>query len=429
MIIYQVLPRLWGRGKLSDWQDPAFAHLRSLGCDAVWYTGIIRHSAGKPYVKGTAGSPYSIVDYRDVNPYLADNPAERMKEFEGLVARTHAAGLRVFIDFVPNHVSPDCRDVPVHPWCDFDWTDTRKVDYSRREAWDDMLAIALFWASKGVDGFRCDMVELVPPEFLSWLIRSVREAFPGFIFIGEAYEKGNYFRFIRELGFDYLYDKSGFYDITREILCHGRSASALTANWQWQGPVQGSMLNFLENHDEQRLASPFFAGSPARGYAALAYGALFGEASFMIYAGQELGETAAGGYEGRTSIFDFTTVPTLSHLWSHISEGRRLPPAEARVLARYKAILAYAGKFRGLRNWDLCYCQAASGGFNPSRHSAFARFDGSRAWVVLCNFSPEPAAAEINIPDELRALCAPFARLSGSLSLSAAPFDAAVLKL
>ena len=427
MIIYQVLPRLWGTGRFSDWQEPAFAHVRSLGCDAVWYTGILRHSMDRPYVKGTAGSPYSIVAYHDVNPYLADNPDRRMEEFEALVSRTHAAGLRVFIDFVPNHVSPDCTDVPVHPYCDFDWTDTRKIDYSRREAWDAMLEIALFWAGKGVDGLRCDMVELVPPEFLSWLIRSVKEKYPSFVFVGEAYEKSNYYRYVQELGFDYLYDKSGFYDITRGILCNGWSASALTSNWQWLGGIQGNMLNFLENHDEQRLASPSFAGSPAKGYAALAYGALFGEASFMIYAGQELGETAADGHDGRTSIFDFAAVPTLQHLWVKLSSGKRLPAAESRVLARYKAILTYEGKFRGLRNWDLCYCQES--GFNPDRHQAFARFDGLHAWVVLCNFSSVPASVDIRIPDELRALSAPFAGHPESVKLSAAPFDAAVVKI
>ena len=427
MTVYQVLPRLWGTGKFSDWQEPAFAHVRSLGCDAVWYTGVIRHSMDRPYVKGNAGSPYSIVDYHDVNPYLADDPARRMEEFGELAARTHAAGLKVILDYVPNHVSPDCKDVPVHPYCDFDWTDTRKIDSSRREAWDAMLEIALFWAGKGVDGLRCDMVELVPPEFLAWLIRAVKERHPSFVFIGEAYEKGNYFRYVQELGFDLLYDKSGFYDITRGILCTGLSASALTSNWQWLGTIQGSMLNFLENHDEQRLASPFFAGSPAKGYAALAYGALFGEASFMIYAGQELGEAAADGHEGRTSIFDFATVPALQHLWARLYSGKRLTVAESRVLARYKAILAYVAKFRGLRNWDLCYCQGP--GFNPDRHQAFARFDGRRAWVVLCNFSAEPAAVDIAIPDELRALSAPFARLAGPVSLSAPPFDAAVLEL
>ena len=127
-VIYQVLPRFWGKGKFSDWDSKTFSYLKSLNVSAVWYTGVIRHASGRPYVKGDPGSPYSIEDYHDVNPYLADVPERRMEEFRKLVARTHKAGLKVIIDYIPNHVSPDCNDLPKCDWCDYDWTDTRKVD-------------------------------------------------------------------------------------------------------------------------------------------------------------------------------------------------------------------------------------------------------------------------------------------------------------
>ena len=402
MIIYQVLPRLWGKGKFSDWQAPSFKHLRSLCVDAVWYTGVIRHSTGKPYVKGNIGSPYSIVDYYDVNPYLADEPERRMEEFKELLERSRKAGLKVIIDYVPNHVSPDCKNVPVHDFFDYDWEDTLKIDYSKRETWDIMLEIALFWASLGVDGFRCDMVELVPQEFLKWLISSVKKAYPSFIFIGEAYEKSNYYKFIRELGFDYLYDKSGFYDIVRDVICGGRSVRELSFNWQELGSLQGNMLNFLENHDEQRIASSAFAGFPQKAYAALTFGALFNNASFMLYAGQELGESAENGADGRTSIFDLVSVPTLKHLTDSFNTGKRLPMKESRVLSRYKKILSYARKFEGLFNWDLCYCQLQGSGFNPDRHFAFLRYGPKGAWLVFCNFSDEDASVNIIIPEELK---------------------------
>ena len=76
-------------------------YLRSLGVDYVWYTGIPRHATGKPFVKGDPGSPYAISDWMDVNPYLACDPAERMAEFSSLVGRTHAAGLKLLVDYVP----------------------------------------------------------------------------------------------------------------------------------------------------------------------------------------------------------------------------------------------------------------------------------------------------------------------------------------
>ena len=145
MLIYQVLTRLWRSGKMSGFDQASFDYLRSLGVSHVWYTGIIRHSAGRPYVKGNIGSPYSIIDYYDVNPYLADNPDSRMLEFEDLVRRTHEAGLKVIIDFVPNHVSPEYSDghggIKTLHRCDYDWTDTDKIDYDSADNWDRLLAI------------------------------------------------------------------------------------------------------------------------------------------------------------------------------------------------------------------------------------------------------------------------------------------------
>lgn len=435
MLIYQVLPRLWAKGKFSDWQAPSFRHLRSLGVDVVWFTGIIRHSTGKAYVKGNIGSPYSIVDYYDVNPYLADRHERRVEEFKELIERSHKAGLKVIIDYVPNHVSPDCKNVPVHDFYDYDWKDTLKIDYSNSETWNIMLEIALFWASQGVDGFRCDMVELVPPEFLKYLISSVKKTYPSFVFIGEVYEKSNYRKFIRELGFDYLYDKSGFYDIVRDIMCAGRSSSELSRNWQELGDLQGNMLNFLENHDEQRIASSAFAGSPQKAYAALTFGALFNNASFMLYAGQELGESAENEANGRTSIFDLVSVPTLKHLTDNFKTAKRLPIKELRVLSRYKKILSYARKFEGFFNWDLCYCQPGGRGFNPDRHFVFLRYGAKGACLVFCNFSDEPATAAVVIPEELkqRLACTLSKRVASEIdepiSISAKAWDASLFPI
>ena len=111
-IIYQVLPRLWGNGKFSSIDAGSFQYWKGLGADYIWYTGIIRHASagsGEKVVKGEAGSPYAITDYYDVNPYMADVPERRMEEFEDLVKRTHEAGLKVLMDFVPNHVAREYK--------------------------------------------------------------------------------------------------------------------------------------------------------------------------------------------------------------------------------------------------------------------------------------------------------------------------------
>ena len=395
MTVYQVLTRLWGSGKFSAFDSRSLAYLNQLGVTHVWYTGVLRHSSGKNYVKGNIGSPYSIVDYYDVNPYLADNEDKRMDEFERLVKRTHKAGMKVLIDLIPNHVSPDYSDshggIPTLGRYDYDWSDTDKIDFSNTRAWTALEDIVSFWCSKGVDGFRCDMVELVPLPFFSRMIGHVRASYPDTIFIGECYDVRNYEPYIRYGHFDYLYDKSGLYDTLRGIIAGYRSAMDISYNWQYLGSLQPHMLNFLENHDEQRLASPYFAGSPQNAYCALAVSALFYPAPFMLYFGQEVGEDAADGPSGRTSIFDETR---------HLRPYGRRSAAQNEVLKRYREVLSLSKEFDGASNYDLCYCQDRSAGFDPSVHFAFLRYSSDKALLVVCNFSSKAASLTVTIPPQ-----------------------------
>ncbi|MBP5373676.1 MAG: alpha-amylase [Bacteroidales bacterium] len=452
-IVYQLLPRLVGKGKFSSIDAGYLQGLRQMGVDTVWYTGIIRHatSSSEKVVKGDAGSPYAITDYYDVNPYLADNPDNRMKEFEQLLERTHQAGLRLLIDFVPNHVAREYRSrvrpsigendntavhwdsendffyypgeqlrlpVPCGGYSEFparasgnaftsspginDWWETVKLNYCdfHTHTWDKMFDIVNFWARKGVDGFRCDMVELVPPDFFKWLIGRIKVDFPQLIFVAEVYQKERYREYVQDVGFDLLYDKSGLYDILRAVSCSGASAREISWNWQSLGDLQPNMLNFLENHDEQRIASDFFAGSAQAGYAALAVSLLLNTAPFMLYFGQEAGERGMqaegfSGLDGRTSIFDWCRVPAVDALY-----GGKLDEDARSVLERYKEVLALActPAFREGRTFDLCYCQEPAY-FNPDRHFAWLRSDGNRSWLIVSNFGPK-ADISVRIPQE-----------------------------
>ena len=442
-LIYQLLPRLWGNGRFSGIDQASLDYMKdTLGMDWVWCTGVIRHatrlgSEPQKVVKGDAGSPYAITDYYDVNPYLADDPAARMQEFQALVDRIHAAGLKVIIDYVPNHVArenvnfgtDDDKSVHWAPENDFyyypsealrlpveahgyeefparasgnaftsapgvnDWYETVKLNYgdTHTKTWDKMLDIVLFWAAKGVDGFRCDMVELVPPPFMTWLIASVKKKYPEVKFIAEVYEKDKYRLYAEHVGFDWLYDKSGLYDTLRAVCCEGASARGITGCWQSLGELQPRMLNFLENHDEQRLASDFFCGKPEAGYAALAVSLLMNDAPFMLYFGQECGERGMqaegfSGRDGRTSIFDRCKVPALEKPDKH-------------VLARYSDILFWSKNpaFASGKSFDLCYCQGPS--FNPDRHFAFLRAEGFTAYLVVANFGKEQEIT-VTIPSE-----------------------------
>ena len=441
-LIYQVLPRLWGNGKFSGADAESLSYWKSLGASYIWYTGVIRHASKHPLqpskvVKGDAGSPYAITDYYDVNPYLAYVPDNRMQEFLELVERTHEAGLKVIIDFVPNHVArenvnfgkedntgvhwdaendfyyypgePLVLPVEVEGYSENpakasgnaftpapginDWWETVRLNYCdfHTRTWDKMLDIVRFWAGKGVDGFRCDMVEMVPQEFMKWLIGQIKREFPHIIFIAEVYQKDKYGLYINDVGFDLLYDKSGFYDTLRAVTCSGESARRISWDWQFLGDLQPRMLNFLENHDEQRIASDFFCGSPQAAYAALAVSLLWNTAPFMLYFGEEIGERGMqaegfSGLDGRTSIFDWCKVPSFEN------------PDKA-VLARYREILALAktAPFAQGRSFDLCYCQ--DGAFNPDRHFAFLRSDGKQTFLVAANFGPQ-ADLTLRIPPE-----------------------------
>lgn len=426
IIIYQVITRLWGPGRFSSWNKSSLSYLRTLGVDYVWYTGVPRHASGKDFVKGNPGSPYSISDWMDVNPYLADKPERRMEEFEALVSRTHEAGLKVMLDFIPNHTAPDyVGGICSYDWHDGDWTDTRKNDWTDGRTEKELLNVLRFWASKGVDGFRCDMVELVPQEALARMIAAVKEEYPSLIFVAEAYNMDNYRTYVEKVGFDLLYDKSGLYDTLRAIDCRNLSTKNITSNWLRLSDLQPRMLNFLENHDEQRIASPWYDGSPQKAYAALTVAMLFNTASFMLYFGQEVGENAAEGHEGRTSIFEWSKPEAIGQLYNHAHSRRKLPSPYVEVLAKYRSLLKLSREtvFAAGKTWDLCYCNMLSPGFDPDRHFVFARYDDSKAYVVACNFSNYPARISVNIPVELH----PYFP-QHTINLSVPAWDSAIVK-
>ena len=254
-----------------------------------------------------------------------------------------------------------------------------------------MLDVLKFWAGKGVDGFRCDMVELVTADFFRWAFAQVRHSFPGTFFIAEVYDKNNYHRY-SVAGFDYLYDKSGFYDALRETCAGNRPAYWLTQEWQFLGDLQPHMLNFLENHDEQRVASDFFLGNGRKALAPLAVSMLFNTAPFMIYFGQEYGERGMleegySGRDGRTSIFDYCSLSGEKDEW---------------LYGRYKQLtaLAVSPLFAEGKTYDLMWLNPASDRFDPAHQFAFMRGHDGKGALVVANFDDRPVDVRINISDD-----------------------------
>ncbi len=523
IIVYQIFTRVFGNRnqtnksngslaengstKLNDIDEKVLRQIKEMGVTHVWYTGIIRHATTTDYsaygipqqnpevVKGKAGSPYAITDYYDVDPDLAEDPQERMAEFEALIERTHKAGMKVVLDFVPNHVARqyqsicapagvkglgedddvnmhfsthnnfyycwgqplDLSDVlpsniPEHgsptrslspkgrgkdslsPEEDVytevpakatgndqfscrpnrnDWYETVKLNYGidycdaggRSEhfdpipdTWNKMTDILLFWAAKGIDAFRCDMAEMVPAAFWAWATDKVKFLYPDKAFIGEVYDPAQYRNYIAA-GFDYLYDKVGMYDCMRDVICGRRPASDITQQWQATDDIRDHMLYFLENHDEQRVASDFFAGDGRRGLPGHLVSVLLKRNPYMLYAGQEFGERGMecegfSGKDGRTTIFDYWSVGST---WRGYFERRKLKKEERALSSDYQKILQMANGEKAVREgetFDLMYV-------NPQladKQYSFLRKAEEELLIIVANFADNAAEIELVIP-------------------------------
>lgn len=301
-----------------------------------------------------------------------------------------------------------------------DWYETIKLNYGIDyfnsafahfnpipDTWQKMRDILLFWASKKVDAFRCDMAEMVPVEFWSWVIPEVKKQYPELLFIAEVYDPNQYHRFIEEGQFDFLYDKVGLYDTLKDIIQGKTPASAITNCWQNLNGLEKKMLNFLENHDEQRIASDFFATCPEKAIPAMTVATCMNTNPIMIYFGQELGEKGMdeegfSGKDGRTTIFDYWGIKSLQE-WlykAHYNE-KLLPSSTRKIYHFYQQLLNLCGQEAALYEglfFDLMYANLNHDCFDAHQTYVFLRKHKNELLLVIAHFGEDEKEIAINIP-------------------------------
>ncbi|MCG8370119.1 MAG: alpha-amylase family glycosyl hydrolase [Proteobacteria bacterium] len=532
-VVYQVWTRLFGNktttnepwgtieengvGKFRDFTNEALRGIRELGVSHIWFTGVPHHAVVRDYtaygisnddpdvVKGRAGSPYAVKDYYNVNPDLAVDPAKRLEEFDALIERTHAAGMKVVIDIVPNHVArryesisrPDgvedfgagddtsvewardnnfyyivgedfeLPDFPEHyeplggedhPLADghfeespakwtgngasvakpdfMDWFETVKINHGVRpdgsyafdrlpdgargwsneehvafwadkdvpDSWIKYRQITEYWLARGVDGFRYDMAEMVPVEFWSYLNTNILAIDPDAFLLAEVYDPDLYRDYLQLGRMGYLYDKVGLYDALKPVMRGEASTDTLAPVHEKVLDIEEHMLHFLENHDEERIASADFVGDGHRGKPGMVVSALIGRSPTMLYFAQDVGEAGDANDANfnrppkqRTTQYDYWGVPAHQR-WMNGGrfDGGALSERERSLRDFYKRLMSFSATSPALQG------EYAHIPVDNDRVFAFARWTDEEQLIVVSNFDAENAQElVIEVPGDI----------------------------
>ena len=364
---------------------PDLDRIKALGTDIVWLMPI--HPIGVKGKKGSLGCPYANRDYRATNPAYGT-----MADFEALCDAVHERGMKIMIDVVYNHTSPDSVLLAQHPeffWRDAegdvgnkigDWADVIDLDYRNPGLWDYQIETLCMWA-KYVDGFRCDVASFVPVEFWKKARAAAARVRPGCLWLAESIHQ-SYGNYARRLGFYACRDTEAFeafdmeyeYDVREAFDRYVRGEGTLSA-WLDQLNFQEAVypdnynkLRFLENHDQPRIASRVKDERARENHTAMLF---FLKGTTLLYAGQEYSCTH------RPSLFEREVFPR---------SGRDISARLARLAAIKKE---HAGK-------ETHFTAAAD-----DRHAiaVLERFGPNSHTVGVFSLRAESASVAVDAPD------------------------------
>jgi len=276
-------------------------------------------------------------------------------------------------------------------------------------SWVKFKEIALYWVAKGVDGFRYDMAEMVPVEFWSYMNSAIIMQNEDAFLLAEVYNPSLYRDYIKKGKMDYLYDKVQLYDTIKNVMQgHGKTDDIPPIQDDLKD-IEHHMLHFLENHDEQRIASPEFAGSAEKGKPAMVVSTTISTAPTMVYFGQEFGEPgeedAGFGKPTRTSIFDYVGVPSLQRWVNNKKfDGGQSTEAEKSLREFYKRLLnftinssALAGNYQDIHLYNRKLTNNYS-----DKVLSYVRWSDSEYLIIVSNFDHKNNQAfDLKIPKDI----------------------------
>ena len=378
-VMYQVFPRVFTHEGTFRALQQKLNYVQNLGLDIIWLLPV--YPIGEKGRKGSLGSPFSVRDFRSINPEYGT-----AEDFRSLVREIHQRGMKVIIGMVPNHAANDNVLMKEHPdWFmrdeqgNFtrevaDWSDISDFNYENPELREYMIQTMLYWLTEfQIDGFRCDVAGMVPYDFWEEATRRLRAVKPDIYLLAEWEDPK-----ILLAGFTSDYGWTEYH--TLKAIRNGKKRTVdivnLVAEKDARYPKNALPMRFLENHDEQRSLHEFGAAA-IEAYATLLF-TLPGIP--LIYAGQEIGETE------KPSLFDKSELS-----WQD---------ADQSLLEMYRNLIQ-------LRKQNACFTE---GSFIPLQTAsisgsagAFLREDRKSVALVVCNLRSKTAEKVIvSMPDSLR---------------------------